>query len=178
MRRSLTHRRAAVVLLAAIIAGLPLHLWAQHHKREAREEITTLEDQWRQAQLNDDVPAMDKLLSDDYLGVTATGDVVTKVQQLDRMRSREIMVSRIQISDVKIKLLGNRVAVVNGLSSIDAIRDKHPITLNFRFTRVYQRLPSGIWKITSFEPTRISPARRNTSAPQAANSAPQPPSAR
>jgi hypothetical protein len=25
----------------------------------------------------------------------------------------------------------------------------------YRYTRVYQRLPSGVWKITNFEATRI-----------------------
>jgi len=33
---------------------------------------------------------MDKLLSDDYIGITMTGQVNTKAQQLDRMRMHRL----------------------------------------------------------------------------------------
>ena len=60
-----------------------------HPKRndQYKHQVEKLEQAWRTAQLNDDVDAMDKLLSDDYVGITMTGQVVTKTQQLDRMRT-------------------------------------------------------------------------------------------
>ncbi len=62
----------------------PLH----EKKHAAKQQVEALEEQWRQAQLGGDVATMDKLLSDDYIGITMTGQVNTKAQQLDRMQAR------------------------------------------------------------------------------------------
>ncbi len=149
--------RASVLLMTALAILLPLQAFAapkQHHKRETREVIIGLEQQWRQAQLANDVPAMDKLLSDDYLGITPTGDVITKAQQLDRMRAKHLVVTALEISDIKVKFIG-QIAIVNSQAKVAGTSDDRPLTGSFRYTRVYQRLPSGAWKITSFELTHI-----------------------
>jgi ketosteroid isomerase-like protein len=130
-----------------------------HPKRLEKEEIEQLEGQWQQAMLSDDVSAMDKLLSDDYLGVTAGGDLVTKNQQLDRMRNRQVMVTKLDTTEVKFKLIG-QIAIVTSLAEIEAVADGKTVTGAYRYTRVYQRLPSGTWKITSFEATRIPTGRQ------------------
>ncbi len=119
-----------------------------------KEQIEQLEAQWKQAMLTDDVTAMDKLLSEDYLGVTAAGDLVTKSQQLDRMRSRKVSVTKLDTTEIKFKLIG-QIGIVTSLAQIEAESDGRTITGQYRYTRIYQRLPSGSWKITSFEATRV-----------------------
>jgi len=128
----------------------------RHHpaKRMEKEQIEQLEGQWKQAMLDDDVTAMDKLLSDDYLGVTAGGDLVTKTQQIDRMRNRKVTVTKLDTSEIKFKLIG-QIAIVTSLAQIEAESDGKTINGQYRYTRVYQRLPNGTWKITSFEATRV-----------------------
>jgi ketosteroid isomerase-like protein len=135
------------------------------HKRAAHTQIEALETQWQQAQLAGDAPAMDKLLSDDYLGITATGEVVTKAQQLDHMRARKLTVTNLVTSDLKIKLIG-QIAIVTSRAQLDGTSDGDPLHGEFRYTRVYQRLPNGVWKITNFEATRIprSQATKRTAA--------------
>jgi ketosteroid isomerase-like protein len=152
--------------LIALLAVLPLpSLMAQpHHKREAREQILALEQQWKRAQVSGDVSAMDKLLSDDYLGITSGGDVLTKTQQLDRMRSRSISVTSLELSDIKIKLVG-QIAIVNSLAHVQGISENLPLDGSYRYTRVYQHLPSGLWKITNFEITRIRSAGQTLRTP-------------
>ena len=126
-----------------------------HAKHMARDEVIALENQWVKAQLQGDVPAMDKLLSPDFLGITAFGEVVTKAQQLERMRSRAVSIRSLEISDVRVKLLGQHAASVTSLATLDGSSDGHPMTGSFRYTHVYQRLPGGMWTITNFEATRI-----------------------
>jgi len=152
--------------LIALLAVLPLpSLMAQpRHKREAREQILALEQQWKRAQVSGDVSAMDKLLSDDYLGITSGGDVLTKTQQLDRMRSRSISVTSLELSDIKIKLVG-QIAIVNSLAHVQGISENLPLDGSYRYTRVYQHLPSGLWKITNFEITRIRSAGQTLRTP-------------
>jgi len=161
---SARHAPSRILSVAAVLALAVGTLLAQrphqhHPKRMEREQIAALEKQWGQAMLADDVPTMDKLLSDDYLGVTAGGDLVTKNQQLDRMRDRTVSVTKLDTTEIKFKLIG-QIAIVTSLAQIEAHSDGRVIDGMFRYTRVYQRLPSGNWKITSFEATRVQPGNR------------------
>ncbi|MGA1983544.1 MAG: nuclear transport factor 2 family protein [Acidobacteriaceae bacterium] len=148
----------ALVLLAGVAFALPARADAPHPKLhdQYKHQVEKLEEVWRTAQLNADVDAMDKLLSDDYVGITMTGQVVTKTQQLDRMRNRSLVLTKIELTDVKIKVIGT-TAIVQSLADVDGTNDGEPMHGTYRYTRVYSRLPSGTWKITNFEATRVGP---------------------
>ena len=152
-----------VASVAPILAQLP---HPPHHRRKhmEREQIVELEDEWQRAALAADVPAMDKLLSDDYLGITATGEVLTKAQQLDHMRNRELVLTKLDISELKIKLIGN-IAIVTSLAQVEGSSDGEPLQGAYRYTRVYQRLASGSWKITNFEVTPTTPLHHRSANP-------------
>ena len=149
--------RISIVLLAAVLAiPLPV-LYAQkvqhhEHKHLEREQIVALERQWQEAALADDVATMDKLLSDDYLGITASGEVLTKAQQLDHMRDKKLVLTQLKTSELKIKLIGH-IAIVTSLAEVEGTSDGDTLHGAFRYTRVYQRMANGSWKITSFEVT-------------------------
>lgn len=157
LRRPATH--LALILLSALVAVPPLCAQKSpiHHKRKHLEhkQIDALERDWQQAMLADDVPAMDNLLSDDYLGISATGEVFTKVQQLDHMRDRQFVITGLETSERKIKLVGD-IAIVTSLAHVEGTIDGQTLHGLYRYTRVYQRLPGGIWKITNFEGTPIT----------------------
>jgi ketosteroid isomerase-like protein len=168
--------RFLVLLPIVLLAAASLHalMYGQNvdrrhhdheHKRTERAQIVAIEQQCRQATLDDDAPAMDKLLSEDYLGITASGEVLTKTQQLDRMRERKLVVSSLQTSEVKIKLVGN-IAIVTSLARVEGSDNGEPLHGAFRYTRVYQRMAGGVWKITSFE---VTPANRSHPADAAQN---------
>lgn len=164
-----TPTRLLVALSVALLAAGPLHAFmpgqkgqhGQHeHKRTEHTQIVALERVWQKAALADDVTAMDKLLSDDYLGITGSGEVLTKSQQLDRMRDGRFMITKLEMSEVKIKLVGN-IAIVTSLAQVEGATGDETLHGAYRYTRVYQRMPGGIWKVTSFEVTpaiRLHPA--------------------
>ncbi len=139
---------AIALLLAMPLCAAP----KPHHAPKTRDVIEAIDEQWRTAQTSGDAAAMDKLLSDDYLGITGFGQVVTKAQALDRMRARTTMITRLDVSDVKIKVVG-AVAIVTSLAELEGTIDGKAIHGKYRSTRIYQRLPSGAWKLTSFEAT-------------------------
>jgi ketosteroid isomerase-like protein len=166
MSRSMPKRLPAILLA---LLPIPMLAASSHvrrqpqpaphaHKHLEREQIVALENQWREAQLSNDVAVMDKLLSDDYLGINSNGDVVTKNQQLDHMRNRQLVIEKLDTSDLKIKLIGP-IAIVTSLAQVEGRLDGSPLRGSFRYTRVYQRLPGGGWKITNFEVTRIPHSR-------------------
>ena len=114
-----------------------------HGRKQVREQITDLEEQWRTATVNGDATAMDKLLSDDYVGISWTGQVNTKEMQLDRTRSHAVAIKFMQLSDIKVKVVDS-VAIVTSRAEVQGTADGRAIDGSFRYTRVYQRLPSGV----------------------------------
>jgi ketosteroid isomerase-like protein len=88
------------------------------------------------------------------------GQVVTKMQQLDRMKNRTLMLTKIALDDVKVRVIGS-TAIVNSRAEIDGTNEGEPIHGTYRYMRVYTRTPAGVWKITNFEATRVgAPAER------------------
>jgi ketosteroid isomerase-like protein len=150
-------RTAALLLLVPFCCTLPVPAAPpqQHkeHKRDYKREIQELEEQSRLAQVAGDVPAMEKLLAPDYLGISMTGQVNDRTQQLDRMRSRHLVLTKVVISDQKIKVVG-AVAIVTSLAQIEGTNDGMPMNGMYRYTRIYRRYPDGTWKVTNFEVTR------------------------
>ena len=179
IRRSLM---GSAVLLAAVVMGWPAppafagHMQPLHEKKhDAKRQVEALEEQWRQAQLAGDVATMDKLLSDDYIGINMTGQVSTKIQQLDRMRTHRFVFTKLDLGEMQVKLVGS-IAIVTSRAEVEGTNEGTPVHGTFRYTRVYQRLPSGLWKITSFEATRVPTSResenRDVAAPKAAITVP------
>jgi quercetin dioxygenase-like cupin family protein/ketosteroid isomerase-like protein len=145
-----------LLLLAVLVTALPLQAFVTPHKKASRDQILAMENQWRTAQLASDTTTMDKILADDYLGIMWNGDVLTKAQQIDRMRNRQIVITGLESTDVNVKFKGP-VAIVTSLAHVQATSDNRPLDGDYRYTRIYQRLPTGRWQITNFEMTRVRP---------------------
>jgi ketosteroid isomerase-like protein len=153
----------AAIALGSVLATAPGSLCAfgwqpSHKKHDEKKQVELLEEQWRTAQLAADLPTMEKMLADDYIGISMSGQVNTKAQQLERMRTRKLVLTKLELSDMKVKLVGS-VAIVTSVADIEGTNEGAPVQGKYRYTRVYQHLPAGGWKITSFEATRILPPR-------------------
>ena len=154
--------RLSLTLIVALVAALsPVPLCAialhgpHHPQKMAKQQVEELEQQWRTATLSGDAGAMDTLLSEDYVGISWNGQVNTKAMQLDRVRSKTFAITKLDLLDSRVKVVGN-VAVVTSQAHLEGTNGGVPIEGMFRYTRIYQRLPNGSWKITNFEATRIA----------------------
>jgi len=147
---------ATAVLCLIFGAGVPRTLDAQPGRRAAEKQVEAIEQQWRQAQLTGDTSTIEKLLDDDYIGINANGLISTKDQQLTRMHNRTLMVTKMNVSDVKVKLIGS-IAIVTSRVDLEGTNEGASVTGVYRYTRVYRRSPNGGWKVTNFEATRILP---------------------
>jgi ketosteroid isomerase-like protein len=144
---------AAVLALAAssaiLFAGQP-----KDNKHENRREIDQLEEVWRNAILKSDTTAMSGLLSEDYIGITASGTLHTKEDTLANLRTRRIHVTTLTVSDRKVRFYG-KTALVTSLAVVEGTTAEGDVSGSFRYTRVYARDAQGQWKIVSFEASRI-----------------------
>lgn len=145
----------AVVLVLAFAAapllagGLSL---AQKHER--RHEIDQLEDEWRNAILNADVKTMDSLMADDYMAVTPSGTLQSRDETLQNMKSGRLHFTSLTVTDRKIRFYGS-TALVTSLANVQATTPDGQLTGSYRYTRVYVRNAQGLWKIVSFEASRV-----------------------
>jgi ketosteroid isomerase-like protein len=123
-------------------------------RHESRHEIDQLEETWREAVLKSNTSAMDTLLADDYMAITASGTLQTKDQALANLRSGGTHLTSLDLSDRKVRFYGT-TALVTSLAQVHGATPEGDLTGSFRYTRVYVRQPGGKWKIVSFEASRI-----------------------
>ena len=129
--------------------------WALPHrdKGEIHKEIETLEERWRQATVNNNIGEMNRLLADDYVGITSNGTVENKQQALAQRSAGTIRVTRLDITDTKVRVYGD-TAVVTSQAQLEGTNGTSDIGGQYRYTRVYNRR-LGQWKIVSFEASRM-----------------------
>ena len=162
MRRSVfpLFKPGSGLLAAGLLLALPLSPAAQQagmpraEKHESKHEIDQLEENWRQAALKSNIPAMDALLADDYMAITGSGTLQTKEQTLANLRSGLTHFTSLGLLDRKVRFYGT-TAVVTSIAQVNGVTSEGDISGSYRYTRVYVRDPAGKWKIVSFEASRI-----------------------
>lgn len=148
--RKIAPALAVLLLLAACPAGWSL---PRHENKALHKEIETLEEQWRQAILTNNVAEMNNLLSDDYVGISANGTVENKAQALAQRRAGTMTITSLQLSDIHIRIYGDS-AVVTSVADLVGNNGDSDISGKYRYTRVYA-FRRGSWKIVSFETSRV-----------------------
>lgn len=149
-------RLPAFMLLAGLVCISTVRIWAmpRGERHEVRHEIDRLEDRWREAALGANVAAMDALLADDYIGITANGSLQTRDDTLSALRTGTLRFKSIEISDRKVRIYGT-TALVTSRAEVSAVGPVGDISGSYRYTHVYARNPHGVWQIVSFEASRI-----------------------
>jgi ketosteroid isomerase-like protein len=165
-RRGVVFRSSAFVLLGSIASTLlPVTAHAvpvpfvHRDAAQMHKEIEGLEQDWRQALLSSNIPELDHLLADDYLGVTANGTLETKADLLAMRKSGTIRFSQLDLSDLKVRVYGD-TAVVTSRAEVSGSNGGTDISGRYRYTRVYTRR-NGQWRIVSFEASRIADGRKH-----------------
>lgn len=145
--------RLLPVLLVCLLSASPVWAFPLHRSHSVRKQIEALEMEWRNAELQNNVNVMGRLLADDYLGISANGTVVTKSEEIAQHRAGTISIKSLDISDLKVRVYSG-TAVVTSQAAVTGMNGQSNISGYYRYTRVYaKRL--GKWKIVSFEASRI-----------------------
>lgn len=155
-RLSLRLSRASSLVCAILALAVVVPAKASLPKRESHvvhKQIESLEMAWRQAVVDNNIPAMDHLLAEDYVGITANGTIEDKTQTIAQRKAGTIRITTLNLDDLKIRLYGD-IAVVTSIAELAGINGQSDISGKYRYTRVYNRR-LGEWKIVSFEASRI-----------------------
>ena len=141
-------------LLTLLVAVGQSPAMPRAEKHETRHQIEHLEDAWRTAVLKGNITAMDALLADDYIAISPTGILQSKEQALANLRSGSMHFNSIELSDRKIRMYGT-TALVTSRAEVSGTGPEGEISGSYRYTRVYVKDLRGVWRIVSFEASRI-----------------------
>lgn len=126
-------------------------------RRSETREIEQLERQWRTAVMSGDTAVMDRLLSEDFLAISARGTLSDKQQYVYRIANHTTQFAAFDLMDTKIRLQQHSAVAISQAHVAGTLEGK-PIEGIFRYTKVYIRGGTGTWHLTSFEATRVSSA--------------------
>lgn len=148
--------QATLLLLMALTVGFAQAKvgMPRAERHESKHEIDQLEQNWRDAMLQRNVQAMDALLAEDYVAITANGMLQSKEQTLANLKSGVVHFDELELSDRKVRFYG-QTALVTSRAEVKGNRTDGEISGSYRYTRVYVRDATGAWKIVSFEASRI-----------------------
>lgn len=157
------------VMLASVIAltsavALAQRVQSRHAKiRTAEQEIERLEQQRLNAYLKLDASALERIMSNNYMSVYANGEVVTKAQELESIKSAPAgVLSNLSatIDQLSVHHFGTS-AVLRGTLTIKGIvvwfQKDLKIDASFRYTAVYIK-QRNVWQIVASQYTHIAPA--------------------
>lgn len=152
----LSMKRVYILLLLFFMPATALPAKAilpRHESHAVHKQIEALEMEWRQAQLDNNIAEIDRLLADDYIGISANGTIETKAQTLAQRKAGTLRITSLQLDGLKVRVYGD-TAVVTSRADLQGTNGESDISGTYRYTRVYNyRL--GQWKIVSFEASRI-----------------------
>jgi ketosteroid isomerase-like protein len=152
--------RTACLTLSLLLASAGVGAYAQakakHRvpRHEYKHEVEDAEEQWRTAMLGSNSDSLGKLLAEDYTGITSSGAIQTRDQAISSLRGGSFRLTALTVSDRKVRIYGG-TAVVTSQAELTGSRDAQSISGKYRYTRVYVRNGQGLWKIVSFEASRI-----------------------
>lgn len=121
------------------------------------QTILAMEQQRRQAMVQADVPALQRLLSDRLMWIHGTGRPDTKAGVIGSIGSGKTQYQSIDCSDESVRFFGP-VAVVSGVAVMNAVIAGEPRVLNNRFTILWEQQPHGDWQAVNWQSTGLRPA--------------------
>jgi ketosteroid isomerase-like protein len=110
-------------------------------------EITALESALRRAQLEADVAALDRLISEHLLFTGPDGQLITKAQDLATHASGQVRFLRHTPVELRVRRVGSDVAITALCADLTVEVAGAAIEGRFRYTRVWAREPDQGWQV-------------------------------
>ncbi len=143
-----------VILMSPICATLALAASASPPLSRTAE-VLKIDDARIRARASGDVRTLTQIYADDYVLVTAEGDVRSKQDQIGELKSGKLRFAPLVPVERKVRLFGD-VALVVSRDPAGIVRNGHQIGGDLRMVRVYVRR-AGRWKLVSAQATRVAP---------------------
>ena len=121
--------------------------WSETGKKSVVEGIRKLDEEWIQAQIHADAATLDRIYSEEFVGIGPSGTVRTKRQVLADFTSHDLKFQSITTDDVRIRVYGNTV-VETGQSTMVGQDKGKVVPRDNRFTRGWVKR-RGQWRLVA-----------------------------
>jgi len=118
-----------------------------------QQEINALLDQYTQALLKKDLAAVDKIWADDLTFINLRGEMLSKQNRMDNLKTGATAFKSIQLSDRRIRTYDDAV-VATFIVSLDAQYSGQEGSGDYRATTVWAK-PKGMWQMVAVQMTRL-----------------------
>jgi ketosteroid isomerase-like protein len=144
----------AVPLLALLLLStLPGPLAAE--ATDLRQEIRAADARRFAAMVQGDLTALEGLLTEDLTYTHSTGQVESRTELLESLRSGRLRYLAATPSESHVRLVGE-TAIVTGRAELRVSAQGRELTVPVRFTEVWVK-SGGAWKLAAWQSTRIGP---------------------
>jgi uncharacterized protein (TIGR02246 family) len=120
---------------------------------QAESEIRQLEKRRIQAMLKADAEELNQVLADDLTYTHSSGQVDSKSQLIESLKSGERKYQVIEPRDLKVRLYGE-AAVVTGRAKLKTVSKGQESRFQVQFTDVYAR-KKGRWQMVAWQSSRL-----------------------
>jgi ketosteroid isomerase-like protein len=135
-------RLAGMILVGSVLASVTFA--ASGNSAEDAKTVAALDTQYQAAVKNNDAPAMDRILADDFVVVTGSGKVYTKADLLQMAQTRRVQYEHQEDSDQTVRVWGD-TAVVTAKLWMKGIDQGNPFDFHIWFSDTYVRTSAG-WR--------------------------------
>ena len=123
------------------------------NREHTEQEVMRLADAWASAELRGDTTFLERILSDDFVGIGPLGFMLTRQEWLARHQSGDLKYESFNLDEVKVRVY-NDAAVLTGRQVQNAAYRGNPIQGQFRITLVFVQ-QQGQWRLVSLQLSTI-----------------------
>jgi ketosteroid isomerase-like protein len=146
-------------LFAAVLFLCPIHTLTAQPADPSPDlaAMQQVEDSWDAAVSKHDQYALENLLSRDYVGISAEGNVTTRNQQISHLFVAGAEPLTLKQKVISARVLGD-VAVVNGTYVMEwqGASDQHKVAEKGVFTHVFRKNSAGNWQCINSQRTGVA----------------------
>src|SRR5207237_10048658 len=113
-----------------------------------------LVDTWITAELRGDASVLDRILTDDFIGIGPLGFLLTKQEWLARHRSKDLQYDAFNLDEVKVRVY-NEAAILTGRQVQNGAYRGNSIQGQFRISLVFIT-QQGQWRLASLQLSTIA----------------------
>ena len=151
---------ACLLALAGSLACNPPLSTGVFEPAQAEVQIREVERDWAQVGVRADAAVVERLLTDDFVGIGPDGASYTKQGLIDDLRTNPAPLSDVEVNDLRVRFYGS-VAIVQGRKSFtrkDGGRGR------YASTDVLVRAKDGTWRLVSAQDA-VVPAEERAKTP-------------
>ena len=145
-------KKRFLLLGIALVFVLSGTFAAQNAKVE--QAIRKLDEQRIAALTQPDIPALERMMTDDFTYTHSSGQVQTKAEFLGDFKSGKRVFKSLKQEDVQVRVYGN-VAIVSGRCTLLGVNEGKDFELPMRFIEVYTS-NQGDWQWVTWQSTKLA----------------------